>query len=396
MAVSNPTKGEQIDVDLLTSWKTELDNWAKTSTTPRRIEKGDAMSNISSDMSNLIGNIDLQAGDKLEASTTNKVAEALFSKLVNDPILNYNSADKTALWVNMPKSGSNVIYTVSSKSQLITAGDTILDIPNTIKNLQNIVKCYNLFTNAYGNNSNSTYSNGTDSNGINSNVKYSNGSNSVSCSNGTNSNGQQYISNQSIKNSYTSNPGYCTGYQCYNGYHSSGTKSNKCSSGTCSSGANSHGVNSNSAKSHGICSSGTCTSGVNSNQLNSNTNKSNGSHSSGTKTNYHSPITNSYASYSEIPQAYSGNSQCGPKTCTQNNSCSWSACPNGTNSHGTCTSGTNQHITCSSGSKSHGTNTHGSCSCGTFSHGTCSSGQCQQGFVVNIRCNHTTNSNTST
>ena len=76
----------------------------------------------------------------------------------------------------MPKNGNNIIYAVSAQNQLITAGDTILDIPNTIKNLQNIVKCYNLFTNAYGTNSNTVYSNGTDSNG-----NKSNGTNSQSC-----------------------------------------------------------------------------------------------------------------------------------------------------------------------------------------------------------------------
>lgn len=396
MAVSNPSQGTTIDADLIKSWKTELDNWAKTSTTPKRIEKGNALSGIASNLADLIDNVDLQAGDKVEASTTNKVAEALFSKLVNDPVLNYNADDKTELWANMPKSGSNVIYSVSAKSQLITAGDTILAIPNTIKNLQNIVKCYNLFTNAYGNNSNSAYSNGTDSNGINSNGGFSNGTNSVSCSNGANSNGTQYVSNQSIKNTFSSNPGYCTGYQCSNGTNSNGTKTNNCSSGTCSSGSNSNGVNSNSKNQHGTCSQGVCSSGVNNNQVNRNTNKSNGSHSSGTKTNYHSPITNSYASYSETPCALNSKSVCDPQNCTKNNKCGWDSCPNGEHSNGTCSSGLNSHGTCSSGNKSHGANTHGSCSCGYFTHGTCSSGQCQHGFKVNIRCNHTTNSNTST
>lgn len=426
MAVSNPSKGTTINADLIKSWKTELDNWAKTSTTPKRIEKGDALSGIASDLSTLIGNAEIQSNNKAEASTINEVASNLFSKLVTDPILNYNADDKTALWADMPKSGSDVIYSVSAKSQLITAGDAILAIPNTIKNLQNIVKCYNLFTNAYGNNSNSAYSNGTDSNGINSNGGFSNGTNSVSCSNGSNSNGTQYVSNQSIKNTFASNPGKCTGYQCYNGTDTNGTKTNACSSGTCSSGANSHGVNTNSANKHGTCSQGTCTSGINSNQLNSNTNKSNGSHSSGTKTNYHAPITNSYTAYSETPYAYGSksntnksngkknhgsnvqlynslgtnahgvNTLCSPQTCTQNNKCGWDSCPNGEYSNGTCSSGLNSYGTCSSGNKSHGANSHGSCSCGYFTHGTCSSGQCQHGFKVNIRCNHTTNSNTST
>lgn len=386
MAVSNPVKGEQIKVDLITSWETELKNWAKTSTTPRRIEDGHVLQNIPSNLSEQINSVNLKQGDELEASTTNQVAQALFSNLVNDPLLNYNSADRTDLWANLPKSGNNIIYAVSAQNQLITAGDTILDIPKTIKNLQNIVKCYNLFTNAYGTNSNTVYSNGTDSNG-----NKSNGTNSKSCAYGTHSNGQQYVSNQSIKNNFSSNPGKCTGYSCYNGYHSSGAKTNTCSSGTCSNVANS-----NSANSSGVFSNGVCTSGANSNQLNSNTSKSHGANSNGTKTNYHSPITNSYASYSETPQAYGGKSQCGPKTCTQNNKCSWSSCPNGENSHGTCSSGTNQHTTCSSGSFTHGTNSHGVCSCGTFSHGTCTHGQCQHGFKVNIRCNHTTNSNTST
>lgn len=51
MAVSNPVKGEQIKADLITSWETELKNWAKTSTTPRRIEDGNALQNIPSDLS---------------------------------------------------------------------------------------------------------------------------------------------------------------------------------------------------------------------------------------------------------------------------------------------------------------------------------------------------------
>ena len=290
MAVSNPVKGEQIKVDLITSWETELKNWAKTSTTPHRIEDGNALQNIASDLSEQIESVNLKQGDKLEASTTNQVAQALFSNLVNDPLLNYYSGDDTDLWANMPKSVNNIIYAVSAQSQLITAGDTILDIPNTIKNLQNIVKCYNLFTNAYGTNSNTVYSNGPDSNG-----NKSNGTNSQSCAYGTHSNGQQYVSNQSIKNTFSSNPGKCTGYSCYNGYHSSGAQTNTCSSGTCSNVANS-----NSANSSGVFSNGVCTSGANSNQLNSNTNKSHGTHSSGTKTNYHQPMTNNYASYAQI------------------------------------------------------------------------------------------------
>lgn len=395
MAVSNPTKGEPINADLINSWQTELQNWAKISTTPRNIESGSNLQNIASNLTDLIDTVSIEDGEIIKASTANSVAEALFSKLISDPVLNYNADDKTALWANMPKSGNNIIYTVSTTSKLITAGDTILDIPNTIKNLQNIVKCYNLFSNAYGTNSNTVYSNGTDSN-----TNKSNGTNSKSCSYGSNSNGQQYVSNQSIKNTYTSNPGKCTGYQCYNGYHSSGSKTNTCSSGTCSSG-----VNSNSANSSGIYSNGVCTSGTNSNQLNSNTDKSNGYKSNGTRTNTHAPITNSFVSYSETPQAFSAKHNGGnihganticDKTCSENNKCSWSACPNGYNTYGICSSGTNQHTTCSSGSFSHGTNSHGTCSCGSFSHGTCTHGQCQHGFKVNIRCNHTTNSNTST
>lgn len=53
MAVSNPTKGEPINADLINSWQTELQNWAKISTTPRNIESGSNLQNIASNLTDL-------------------------------------------------------------------------------------------------------------------------------------------------------------------------------------------------------------------------------------------------------------------------------------------------------------------------------------------------------
>lgn len=98
-------------------------------------------------------------GSRDETTLANPIGDSTindFFSLMNDDILNTNANDRTEMWSELDASfsansdgtaGVSASLHTSSRAgnagSAITVGDAILDIPNTMKKLASVVKCYN-------------------------------------------------------------------------------------------------------------------------------------------------------------------------------------------------------------------------------------------------------------